>query len=117
MKIDFTNGSTTAYGVAPATYITKDELTQHFIENSDEFKSGRIKLVRTTPLPDAVVASSKGASNAKGTAKVYPDVTKTQEAKEVLQNEYGYDVSQIKSKAQAHEAASKLGVAFPNLQG
>lgn len=48
MRADFTNGSVTAYGVAPATFTTKHELTQHIIENSDEFKSGRIRLVSKT---------------------------------------------------------------------
>ena len=56
MKVDFTNGSVTAYGVAPATFITKHELTQHIIENSEEFKSGRIKLVNKNQLPEAVSA-------------------------------------------------------------
>lgn len=54
MKVDFTNGSVTAYGVAPATFITNDTLTQTIIENSDEFKSGRIRLERTVPLPGEV---------------------------------------------------------------
>lgn len=45
MNLSFTNGSTTAYGVSPATYITKDEATQFIIENSDKFKSGKIKLI------------------------------------------------------------------------
>lgn len=52
MKVDFTNGSTTAYGVAPATFITKDKMTQFLMENSKEFKSGRIRLIRSVPLPD-----------------------------------------------------------------
>lgn len=54
MKVDFTNGSVTAYGVAPATFITKHELTQHIIENSEEFKSGRIRLVSKNELPNEV---------------------------------------------------------------
>ncbi len=45
MNLSFTNGSTTAYGVSPATYITKDEATQFIIEHSDKFKSGKIKLI------------------------------------------------------------------------
>lgn len=51
MKVDFTNGSLTAVGVAPATFTTKNELTQHIIENSDMFKSGRIHLTMSTPIP------------------------------------------------------------------
>ena len=113
MKVDFTNGSTTAYGVAPATFMTKDEVTQNVVENSNEFKSGRIKLLRTVPLEKEEPAKSK--EEAKSTTKEYPEVTGTQKAKEVLQNEYGYDTSQIRSKADAHEAAKKYGISFPNL--
>ena len=51
MKVDFTNGSVTAYGVAPATFTTKNELTQHIIENSQKFKDGRIRLIKSTPIP------------------------------------------------------------------
>lgn len=54
MKVDFTNGSVTAFGVAPATFITSDTMTQAIMENSDEFKSGRIRLERTVPLPGEV---------------------------------------------------------------
>lgn len=50
MKVDFTGGTTTAYGVSPAIFTTKDPLTQHIIENSNKFKSGRIRLVRSAEL-------------------------------------------------------------------
>lgn len=114
MQLDFTNGSTTAYGIAPASYSTKNELTQHIIENSDEFKSGRIRLIRSIVLAE----DKKPAANSKDgkTAKDYKEVTKTQEAKDILQKEYGYNVENIRSKAQAHEAAKAVGISFPNLQ-
>lgn len=51
MRVDFTNGSVTAFGVAPATFTTRHELTQHIIENSEEFKNGRIRFVRVVELP------------------------------------------------------------------
>ncbi len=51
MKVSFTNGTTTAYGVAPATYITKDELTQFVIEHSEKFRKGVIKLLSKKELP------------------------------------------------------------------
>lgn len=63
MKVDFTNGSVTGYGVAPATFMTKDELTQHIIENSNEFKRGRIKLVRCVILPDEEEVRSNKSSD------------------------------------------------------
>lgn len=118
MKLDFTNGSTTAYGVAPATFITKDEITQRIIENSDEFKSGRIKLVRKVELPDEEKkGSDKSASKtaADGTVvKEYPEVTGTQKAIEVLK-EYGVDAALIKTKADAKRFAAEKNISFPNL--
>lgn len=113
MRVDFTNGSTTAYGVAPATYQTKDELTQRIIENSDEFKSGRIRLVRKIELPDD---TPRDFLNTDAAVKTYPDITKTQEAKDILQKEYNYNVASIRSKADVHTAAKELNIAFPNLQ-
>ena len=44
-----------------------------------------------------------------------PEVTKTQEAKEILKNEYDYPVESIRSKAAAHVAAEEVGISFPNL--
>ncbi len=52
MKVEFTNGSVTAYGVAPATFTTENALTQHILENSDQFKSGRIRLLKVVELPE-----------------------------------------------------------------
>lgn len=118
MKLDFTNGSTTAYGVAPATFITKDEITQHIIENSNEFKSGRIKLVRSVELPDEEKkggdkSASKATADGKS-IKAYPEVTKTQEAIEVLK-EYGVDSAEVKTKADAKRFAAENNISFPNL--
>lgn len=116
MHLDFTNGSTTAYGVAPATYMTKNELTQNFIEHSDEFKSGRIKLVRTVKLEDDKKTTSAGTTSAGQPIKEYqyPEVTKTQDAIEVLK-EYGVDPANVKTKADAKKYAAEKNILFPNL--
>ena len=50
LNLSFTNGTTSAYGVAPATFTTEDEFTQIVIENSDKFKDGKIKLVSAYPI-------------------------------------------------------------------
>ena len=109
MHLDFTNGSTTAYGVAPATFMTKNELTQHFIEHSDEFKSGRIKLVRAVEIEDPTAKTKDGKE-----IKAYPEVTGTQKAIEVLK-EYGVDAASVKTKADAKRFAAEKNISFPNL--
>ena len=48
LKVTFTGGSMNAIGVTPATYTTSSFLIQQAIENSNEFKRGRIRIVRTT---------------------------------------------------------------------
>lgn len=49
LNVSFTNGSVTAYGVAPATFTTKNELHQFIIENSADFEKGRIFVVNSHP--------------------------------------------------------------------
>ena len=114
MKVDFTNGSTTAYGVAPATFMTKDELTQNIIEHSDEFKSGRIKLIRNVELEPRKKETATTAETASAIVKDYPHVTKTQEARDILEKEYGVS-SPINKKEDAKRIAADLNISFSNL--
>lgn len=51
MRVDFTNGGATAWGVSPASFTTDNELTQHIIENCEQFKNGRIRLVKSVAIP------------------------------------------------------------------
>ena len=43
-----------AIGVTPATYTTSSFLIQQAIENSNEYKRGRIRIVRTTELAEEI---------------------------------------------------------------
>lgn len=52
MKVLFTDGSVSAMGVNPATFTTENFMVQHAIENSTEFKRGRIKVVNTIELDE-----------------------------------------------------------------
>ena len=46
LRIRFSGGSMGSNGVIPAKYITDNEVIQHLIEESREFKSGRIFLYK-----------------------------------------------------------------------
>ena len=46
VKVHFSGGSLTGYGVTPAEFTTQNPMTQALIENSKEFKSGKIFLLR-----------------------------------------------------------------------
>lgn len=54
LKVLFTDGSMTAIGQNPAKYTTSDFLVQHAIENSSEFKRGRITVMDTIELDEEV---------------------------------------------------------------
>ena len=54
LKVLFTDGSMTAIGQNPAKYTTSDFIVQHAIENSSDFKKGRIHVVNTIELDEEV---------------------------------------------------------------
>ena len=54
LKVLFTDGSITSLGQNPAQYTTSDFIVQHAIENSSDFKRGRIIVVNTIELDDEV---------------------------------------------------------------
>ena len=119
VAVSFTGGTASPSGALPAYMVTKDPITQFVIENSKEFKNGFIHLQMSQEIPGAhprMAVAKENKSVAKPILKEYPDVTKTQEAKAILQNEYNYNVENIRSRAAAQDAARELGISFPNLQ-
>jgi len=122
MKVDFTNGSVTAYGVAPATFTTEDALTQHLMENSQQFKDGKIKIVRQVALSPSAEVTAETVTDIEKVRKVVPkeklreilEVYNCSDARIWLKEHK--DVSVVgKSKAEIIEIAAKNGVKFPNL--
>lgn len=45
LHVHFTGGSVTGFGVVPAKFATSDPLVIHLIENSEYFRSGKIRRV------------------------------------------------------------------------
>ena len=122
MKVAFTNGSVTAMGVAPATFTTKDELTQFVIENSEQYKKGRITLVRTTEKPDPVTPPAPTPAPAASNAEPTPTTVRTVDvpdkaaAIEWLKENYpdkGYTTTKLtRSKEEFNNACAECGVVF-----
>lgn len=52
VKVMFADGSVSAMGVNPATFTTENFIVQRAIENSAEFKRGRIKVINTIELAE-----------------------------------------------------------------
>lgn len=70
LKVLFTDGSMTAIGQNPAKYTTSDILVQRAIENSSEFKKGRIMTVSTIELDEDVRIERNPAKPSTQTANV-----------------------------------------------
>ena len=74
VSVHFTGGALTAYGVTPAKYSTSNPFFQSVIENSNQFKSGRIELLGTMEVPDdAATKALKARMAAKAAEKPAKD--------------------------------------------
>lgn len=70
LKVMFTDGSITAMGQNPAQYTTSDFIVQHAIENSSDFKKGRIHVVSTIELDEELHIERNPAKPSTRTANV-----------------------------------------------
>lgn len=60
MKVPFSEGSMTAMGVNPAKFTTENFVVQRAIEQSGDFRRGRIYIVNTIDLDEDVKIEGKG---------------------------------------------------------
>lgn len=127
MNVPFTNGSTSAYGSAPATFTTDNPFTQIVIENSNEFKSGRISLYRKVVLekdqePKPMRAADAGTAEAEKNVVEVPaaasvkeiEVADKNEAIEYLKEHFdrGYTATALRTKSAFEAACAECGVRF-----
>lgn len=120
--VTFTGGGLTSYGVTPAQYTTENILFQKIIENSREFRAGKIKLIRTVPLSETADIMTSAVTDLADVRKVVPkeklrvieEVQNCSDARIWLKEHK--DVSVVgKSKQEIIEIAAANGVSFPNL--
>lgn len=69
VNVHFTEGSATAIGANPATFTTDSIIIQHAIENSGDYKSGRIRKLRTIDLDEELEIERGGTPEANGAAE------------------------------------------------
>lgn len=127
MKVAFTNGSVTAYGVSPASFTTTDKLTQFVIENSEDFKNHRIRIVRSAVIEaeEPVVEEVRQASIAEPAEVVEAPVEKAAEVKivevadhteaiEYLKENFSkeYTATKLRTKTAFEAACAECGVQF-----
>lgn len=104
LKVLFTDGSITSLGQNPAQYTTSDFIVQHAIENSSDFKRGRIKVVNTIELDEDVRiernhAASTQAAPSKTAVKVEAATESAAPAKEEDMTEAAPDEAETTTEA------------------
>ena len=62
LRVRFSGGSLSGYGVTPATFSTENEVMMHIIEQSAYFRQGRIRLISKCDSPQTVNNPSPAAS-------------------------------------------------------
>ena len=115
VRVDFTNGSITAHGVAPATFTTANRLTQHIIESSERFKSGRIFVVSAVELPNTALKTEQTEEETISADKKTVEVTSLTEAKDYLMENHSVTASKLRSRAAIVEQASACGIEFTGI--
>lgn len=70
VRVHFTGGALTSYGVTPAEFSTADPFLQKVIENSNFFKEGRIIFLRKTTVADTAKPKPKAKPQPKPAPKV-----------------------------------------------
>ena len=98
----FTGGTFTGLGMKPAVYATENPVKQAIIENSPEFKSGRIFLY-----------SQEGESEEAKVLRV--EVSDLQAAKDYLVENYGAARGSLKSKQSIIDTAKANGIEFEGI--
>lgn len=102
IRVPFTGGSLSGYGVTPATFTTSDPAMQHLIELSADFRRGRITLHRSRCLPP-----DHDMSAVTGDAVRFTDA---REAREYLAEHCGVERDRLRSGSAIAEAARECGV-------
>jgi len=121
--VHFTGGALTAYGVTPAKYSTCNPFFQSVIENSEQFKSGRIELIGTMEVSEPVGGGQNvsepvgGGQNSSDVASsvVVVKVADKSDAIEYLKEHFpsqGYTATNLRTKAAFDAACVSCGVEF-----
>lgn len=129
LSVNFTGGSITTQGVIPASYTTDNSMIQTMIEHSDEYASGKIRLVRqcdssedlvvmsnkrgACPADSQVVtkeADEKASENASESSAL--KVSGLREAASYLHDHHGIALRKLTTQAAVDAAAEQFGVKF-----
>lgn len=103
MNIRFENGSVSGLGTVPARCTTANEEEQRVIENTEEYKKGKIKI-------ESIEETKKPAEKVAG---LEAEVTTLQQARQYL-IEKGVSIEKLQNKADIKACAAEMNITFPN---
>lgn len=128
VRVHFTGGALTTYGVTPAEYTTANPFIQKVIENSDYFKEGRIVALRRvctpasskvevaqpveTPTSTAEAGGEMRAESGEPRDVTVVEVTCLQDAQAYLQEHFNISSYKVRSYEAAQRAAAGHGIQF-----
>lgn len=126
VRVHFTGGALTAYGVTPAEFTTDSPFIQRVIENSHYFKDGRITLLKTiksaapakaapTPAPTPEPATPDTEATEASTGLQQVEVTCLQDAQNYLTEHFGIAAYKVRTKPTVQAAAAEHGIEFVGL--
>ena len=111
IKVHFTGGAMTKYGVTPAEYTTDNEFIQNVIEQSNYFKQGRIIKLRSIHIAGTDKAK-KEFKMADGSKLEEVQVTCLQDAQNYLKENYGIPAYKVRKIETAKVLGMERGVKF-----
>lgn len=119
VRCDFSGGAVNESGMVPAIHSTNNPITQAVIENSDCFKSGRIRLQSVIQEESDKEEKQEDVKpkddEPKDGANDFPEVKNSQMAKDVLMSEpYNVSLAELGNKAAILQKADELNINFPN---
>lgn len=140
MRVEFTGGVLTKYGVSPAKYTTNDLFKQTLIENSALYKAGRIRLLSAvetdededrlagnpgqaaagggveSPAPAADDGGKGLEAGRDGEGRLVVEVGSLDDAKAYLNGKFGIPARELRSGSRIVAAAGENGVYFKGLE-
>lgn len=106
ISFSFVDGVINSAGIKPATFATSSAYEQYLIENLEDFKNGKIKLINVTGEPMATSETKKEKTKV-------DSVTNLQEARNYLLA-MGVEMKDISKKEGVIATAESMGIEFPN---
>ena len=126
LSVQFSGGTFSGYGTKPATYTTDNPVKQAIIENSPEFKNGRIFLYsqegkdeteekEEKPSGDKKDEDETAAGQKAEAEKTVVGVSDLQSAKDYLADKCGVQRGTLKTKQSIIDTAKVHGIEFEGI--